>query len=96
MKYLGYAVLALSFAAGFLSFPIPLVIVFALASTLIFASSRRKSLKETPMAPDQNMLLDGAFLFALQVLIMFVAFLLGIFAASSAGDSFVAFMTGQR
>jgi uncharacterized membrane protein len=96
MKYLGYAVLLLAFLAGFYAFPMPLVIVFALISTLIFAASRRKTLKETPMAPDQNMLLDGAFLFALQVLIMFVTFLLGVFAASAAGDSFIDFMTGNR
>ncbi len=96
MKYLGYAVLALSFIAGFFQYPALLVLLFALMSTLIYAARRRKVLKATPMAPDKNMLLDGAFLFALQSMIMFVAYLLGIFANSAGGEMFLMFLSGQR
>jgi len=48
------------------------------------------------MAPDQNMILDGLFLFALQGLLMFTAYLLGLFAASAGGELFVQFLKGGR
>lgn len=76
MKYLGYALIALAAVAGALNLPVYLVIVLALINTLIYAGARRKNLKSTPMSPDQNMLLDGVFLFALQTLIMFTAYIL--------------------
>jgi len=96
MKYLGYAIIALSFAAGFLQYPAIFILLFALVSTLVFAKARRKTVKETPMQQEQNMILDGMFLFALQAMIMFVAYLLGIFAASAGGDSFLMFLSGER
>jgi uncharacterized membrane protein len=96
MKYLGYAIIALSFTAGFLNYAPMLILLCAFLSTLVFASARRKTLKETPMQQEQNMILDGMFLFALQAMIMFVAYLLGIFAASAGGDSFLMFLSGER
>ena len=51
-------------------------------STIIFASARRKALKSQPLAPDQNMIFDGAFLLAGQLLIMFTVFILGWFFAN--------------
>lgn len=96
MKYIGYTILLLAFIAGFMKFPGVLILVFALISTLIFAKKRRATLKATPMSVEQNMILDGAFLFALQAMIMFVAYLLGIFANSAGGEMFLMFLSGQR
>jgi len=98
MKYLGYALVLAAFVAGYVGFhPIGILILAAL-STTIFASARRKALKSQPLAPDQNMLFDGAFLLVGQVLIMFAVFILGWFFANLGtpsgmlGRSMVAFL----
>ena len=70
--------------------------VLALVSTALFASARRKTLKETPQAPDQNMLLDGAYFFLIQLLIMFAIYLLGVFIGSPGGALFGDFLTGKQ
>ena len=95
-KYIGYGFIALSGWMGYVSFNPRYLIFVALGSTLIFANLRRKDVKTTPMRPDQNMILDGLFLFALQGLLMFTAYLLGYFAASDAGALFGSFLSGQR
>ena len=95
-KYIGYALIAFSVWMGYVSFNPRYLIFVALVSTFVFATARRKVLKETPMAPDQNMILDGLFLFALQGLLMFTAYLLGHFAGSAGGDMFGQFLTGGR
>ena len=96
MKYLGYLIILAAGIAGFLGVRIWLVLLLALLSTFAFASARRQTLKNTPQAPDQNMLLDGMFLLLSQVLILFAVYLLGVFIASPGGDLFADFMTGQR
>lgn len=96
MKYLGYILLLLGGVAGFLGVRVWFVFILALLSTLIFASARRKNLKSTPQAPDQNMLMDGVYLFLGQLLILFAIYLLGVFIASPGGALFGDFMTGQR
>lgn len=96
MKYLGYILLLLSGVVGYLNKPVWPVIILALSSTIIFASARRKNLKETPQAPDQNMLMDGAYLFFGQFLIMFAIYLLGIFIGSPGGDLFTDFLSGKQ
>jgi len=53
-------------------------------------------LKDTPQAPDQNMLMDGAYLFLGQLLIMFAIFLLGVFIASPGGGMFGEFLSGRQ
>lgn len=82
MKYLGYALILGALAAGYAELHPVMVVGFALLSTLTYASARRKALKEQPQAGDQNMLLDGGYLFAGQTLIMFTAFILGWFFAN--------------
>jgi len=82
MKYLGYIVVLAAFIAGYLSLHPAIILVAAGLSTLIYASARRKALKAQPQAPDQNMLFDGAFLLAGQLLIMFMVFILGWFFAN--------------
>lgn len=82
MKYLGYGVILAAFIAGFLTIHPAIIVIAALISTFIYAAARRKALKQQPQAPDQNMLFDGAYLFAGQLLIMFTAFILGWFLAN--------------
>lgn len=82
MKYLGYALILVALAAGYVGFHPVAVIILALVSTLIYASARRKVLKTQTHAPDQNMLMDGAFLLAGQTMIMFTAYILGWFFAN--------------
>jgi len=96
MKYIGYVLLLLSGVAGYLGVRVVYVVLFALVSAFAFATARRKILKETPQAPDQNMLMDGAYLFLGQLLIMFAIYLLGVFIASPGGDLFADFLTGKQ
>lgn len=96
VKYIGYALIGAAAWMGYVSFNPRYLIILALASTLIFAGRRRLALKETPMAPDNNMLLDGLFLFALQGLLMFTAYLIGYFAGTSGGAFFWQFLSGSR
>ena len=81
MKYLGYALILASMTSGYIGLHPAAVIIFALISTFVYAAARRKALKEQPQAGDQNMILDGGYLFAGQTLIMFAAFILGWFFA---------------
>ena len=82
MKYFGYLLVLASFLAGYFSIHILVVLVSAVVSTIIYASERRKALKSQIHAPDQNMLMDGAFLLILQSIIMFTAYILGWFIAN--------------
>jgi uncharacterized membrane protein AbrB (regulator of aidB expression) len=96
MKYIGYLLLLLSGVAGYMGVRVWFVFLLALAATALFASARRKNLKNTPQAPDQNMLLDGAYFFLLQLLIMFAIYLLGVFIASPGGALFGDFLSGKQ
>lgn len=77
MKYLGYIPLLVAFVIGLQSWHPALVGVCALASTLIFMSARRAQVKHKNYTGDRNMVLDGAYLIAVQALIMFATYLLG-------------------
>lgn len=79
MKFLPYLTLIVSFVLGYLSFPFGLVFVVAVVSAFLLFSKRRAQLRSQPQAPDQNMVLDGAFLMVQQTLIHFVVFALGLF-----------------
>ena len=80
MRYIPYALLLLSFALGWAAIPYGLVFVVALVATFLLFGPRRRALRDQPQAPDQNMVLDGAFLLASQVMIHFIAFALGVLA----------------
>jgi len=82
VKYLGYLLIFACFLAGYFSVHIVVVAISAGLSTIIYASGRRKALKDQIHAPDQNMLLDGAFLLILQLIIMFTLYILGWFIAN--------------
>lgn len=79
MKFLPYLTLIVSFVLGYLAFPFGLVFVVAVVSAVLLFSKRRAQLRNQPQAPDQNMVLDGAFLMVQQTLIHFVVFALGLF-----------------
>lgn len=96
MKYIGYILLLLSGVAGFMGIRVWFVVLLALISAFVFTSARRKNLKETPQAPDQNMLMDGAYLFVGQLLIMFAIYLLGFFIGSPGGALFGDFLSGKQ
>ena len=96
MKYIGYVLLLLSGVAGYLGIRIWFVVLLALLSAFVFSSARRRNLKGTPQAPDQNMLLDGAYLFIGQMLIMFAIYLLGVFIAGPGGGLFGDFLSGRQ
>ena len=96
MRYVGYLLLLLSGIAGYLGVRVWFVVIFALLSAFVFSSARRKNLKETPQAPDQNMLMDGAYLFLGQLLIMFAIYLLGVFIGSPGGALFGDFLSGKQ
>lgn len=96
MKYVGYILLLLSGVAGYLGVRVWIVFLLALLSTFVFANARRGILKGTPQAPDQNMILDGAFLFIGQLLIMFAIYLLGFFIGSPGGELFGDFLSGKQ
>lgn len=83
MRYLGYILILAVFAAGFFSVHILAALAGALLATVIYAADRRKAFKaqlQASAAP--NMILDGAFLFGGQILIMFVVYILGWFFAN--------------
>ena len=96
MKYIGYLLLLLSGIAGYTGVRVWFVMLLALVSTALFASARRQNLKDTPQAPDQNMLIDGAYLFLIQLLIMFAIYLLGVFIGSPGGALFGDFLSGKQ
>ena len=96
MKYIGYILLLLSGVAGYTGVRVWFVLLLALFSTAFFAGARRQNLKDTPQAPDQNMLVDGAYLFLVQLLIMFAIYLLGVFIGSPGGALFGDFLSGKQ
>ena len=96
MKYIGYPLLLLSGVAGYTGVRVWFVMLLELVSTALFASARRQNLKDTPQAPDQNMLIDGAYLFLIQLLIMFAIYLLGVFIGSPGGALFGDFLSGKQ
>ena len=86
MKFVPYILLVVSFVAGFVGIPYVVIGVTALLSFVCLAAKRRQQLKTQPQAPDQNMLIDGAFLLVQQVLIHFFVFALGLFLAYVSGN----------
>lgn len=94
MHYLGYGFIILAIVAGYMRLPVGVIAALALLSTLYFAKSRRAISKEERIKP--NPFVDGLYLFAVQGLILFAAYLIGHFASSEAGDAFMKFVTGRR
>ncbi len=82
MRLLPYVIIAIAAILGGYGMGLrpatPILFVLALASAVSVFMPRRQALREQPQAPDQNMVLDGAFLFFSQLLIVFVAYALGV------------------
>ncbi len=85
MQYLGYVVIAIAVYAGVAPWHPGSVIALALVSSLLFMSARQKALKEEGQRTGSNLLLDGAYLFAGQCLIIFTAYLTGWLFANMFG-----------
>ena len=85
MRILPYVIIAIAAALGVAGMGlrpvVAILLVLALASTFSLLAPRRRALREQPQAPDQNMMLDGAWLFVSQLLIVFVAYALGLLAS---------------
>jgi hypothetical protein len=96
MKYLGYMIILLGGVAGYFGVRAYLLLVLALLSTFAFAAARRQTLRDTPQAPDQNLLFDGAWLFFSQLLAIFGAYLIGVFCNTAGGELFGMWVSGNR
>lgn len=95
-KYLGYLACALAIIAGARGVTNIVIVFLALGMTLMFAKERRNIDIGRPSAGKQNSFLDGIYFFGVQLLIMFVCYLIGVFAASSADEMFGMFISGRR
>ena len=82
-KYIGYLMLLVAFYGGYAFWHPGLILVFALIATLMFATARRKSVRVQERGGPGNAILDGLFLFVLQLMIMFFVYNLGLFVSKS-------------
>ena len=82
MKYAGYLLLGVGFYAGYAPWHIGIVPVLAFVSVLIYMAARRDHVKARPLTAQSNMIVDGAFMTAVQTLIMFTVYILGWFLAN--------------
>lgn len=95
-RFIAYGCLIVAVIAGFKLAPAFIIPLLALVSTLFMVRGRLDIDKNKVRAEKPNLLVEGAFLFAAQLLIIFVAYLLGYFAGSDAGTYFMDFVTGNR
>ncbi len=77
-KYIAYVMLLATFYGGYAFWHPGMILVFALIATLMFASARRASVRKQDRGGPVNAVLDGLFLFVLQVMIMFFVYNLGL------------------
>lgn len=85
INYVGYILAVIAGAKNITGF---IIVIIALGTTLFFARSRRTVDVDRPSAGKQNPFVDGIYFFAIQVLIVFVAYLLGYFITSGGGEMF--------
>ncbi len=83
IKYVGYIILIVAFYAGYAFWHWGMIPLLAFIATLAFASDRRKSIKGSIHTQNSNAVLDGAFLFVLQCIIVFVVYNFGLFLKQS-------------
>lgn len=96
MKFLGYIGIAAAIVAGYFLLNPVLILILALVVTLSYVKARRNIDNDKVRAARPNPFVDGAYLFAIQLMVMFVAYCIGYFAGSPAGDNFMAFLKGGR
>jgi len=87
-KYIGYLGYIAAIVAGARNVTGIVVVFLALGMTLFFAGKRRTVDISRPSAGKQNPFLDGIYFFFVQLLIVFVAYLLGYFITSGGGEMF--------
>ncbi len=95
-KYISYLGYILAIIAGARNATGLIIVIIAFAMTLFLARERRNVDVGRPSAGKQNAFVDGVYFFFIQLLIVFVAYLIGVFASSSAGEMFGMFISGQR
>jgi|GEM_PF-1318382 len=95
IQYLGYLIIAAAFYAGFKPLHPLAILVLAFISTFIFATARRQAAKADERALTPSAISDGAYLFVGQLMIIFFVYIFGYFMASSGGDTFIDWITGQ-
>ena len=82
MQYLDYICLIGAFVVGFMSWHPIFLLLLALMTTFLFMSARRSHVKARPHTENANMIVDGAFLFAVQIMIIFTVYAIGDFLAN--------------
>jgi sterol desaturase/sphingolipid hydroxylase (fatty acid hydroxylase superfamily) len=85
VDYLGYI---LAMIAGARNVTALVIVIIAVGTTLFFANKRRTIDRGRPSAGVQSPVLDKIYFFFAQLLIVFVAYLLGYFATSAGGELF--------
>ena len=85
LQYLGYVGIAIAVYAGIAPWHPGVVLILALFTTFLFSGARAKSRKREVHREKPNMMMEGAFLYAGQVLIMFIAYLIGWFYVNQFG-----------
>ncbi len=88
MKYIGYLAYIMAIVVGARNIHGSVIIFLALAVTLLFARRRANVDSARLSTSKPNPFLDGIYFFGSQILIMFVAYLLGYFASSGGGEMF--------
>lgn len=95
-RYAGYLAIIIALIGGFKLVPPVIVLPLALFSTMFMIRGRQAVNRKKTNDEPPNPFVDGVFLFIVQLLIMFVVYLLGYFAGSDAGTYFMKFVTGDR
>ena len=95
-RYAGYIAIIVALIAGYRNAPPYIIVPLALFATLFMVRGRREIDKNKTKATPPNPIIDGMFLFSSQLMIIFIVYLLGYFAASEAGSYFSDFMKGGR
>ena len=84
MKYLPWAVAAVSFAAGWVGFTWLVIPALAVVTTFLVFNLRRAQLaREAHRVGRPNMVVEGLYLYVLQVLILGLAYLVGYFLSNA-------------
>lgn len=91
-RIIGYGCILAAAIGGFVLAPSFIILILALISTAFMVRGRMEIDKDKVRAAKPNPVADGAFLFAAQVMIMFIVYLVGYFAGSEGGAYFVDFL----
>ena len=86
MKYIGYIIILIAAIAGFYRFYPAIMVVLALVSTFVMSTDRKKHVTEQTKVGRPNMIIDGMYLFFVQLLIIFVVYFTAGYAGIALGN----------